>query len=346
MSNTGLTEAAIGVHIHPIAVHTVVCVFFALLTAASNACAAVLQRRAAAQVPNDRSMHVSLIADLVKRRVWLAGIGMVIVAAVAQAAALATGPIALVQPIFIIELPVTLVLAALANHNREALRRLPWIAIGTTTAALGIGLAVAQPSGATDSAPNMIWIIALIVTAGFEAVLISLAIGTRGEPRAALLGLAAACGYALTAALIKNAIADLSGGAVDFFTSWHIYGVAVAGVGSLFLLQNALQAGSLVASQPMLTVGDALISIAFGVTLFNEELRGGWWLLPQLVALGLIIVGCVQIAKSPLAADPRGLVSESASTVQLSCEQAGRPRTCHYGSPLADRFSADRQTGQ
>ena len=344
--NTGFAEAAIHVHIHPIAAHTVVCVFFALLTAASNACASVLQRRAAAQVPAERSLHVSLIADLIKRRVWLAGIGMVIVAAVAQAAALATGPIALVQPIFIIELPVTLVLAALANHNRDALRRLPWLAIATTTAALGVGLAIAQPSGATDSAGNRSWIIALIGAGLFLGVLILLATGTKGEPRAALLGLAAACGYAFTAALMKNAMADLGGGAVDFFTNWHIYATAVAGVGALFLLQNALQAGSLVASQPMLTVGDALISIALGVTLFNEELRGGWWLLPQIVALGLIIVGCVQIAKSPLAADPGGLVSESASTVQLTCEQAGRPRTCHYGSPLADGFSADRQTGQ
>jgi hypothetical protein len=263
-------------------------------------------------------MHVSLIADLIKRRVWLAGIGMVIVAAVAQAAALATGPIALVQPIFIIELPVTLVLAALANHNRDALRRLPWLAIRTTTAALGLGLAIAQPSGASDSASGPAWILALIVIAVFEAALIILATGTIGEPRAALLGLAAACGYALTAALIKSAMADLGGGAVEFFSNWHIYAAAAAGVGSLFLLQNALQAGSLVASQPMLTVGDALISIALGVTLFNEELRGGWWLLPQIVALGLIIVGCVQIAKSPLAADPGGLVSESASTVQLS----------------------------
>jgi hypothetical protein len=269
-------------------------------------------------VPAERSMHISLIADLIKRRVWLAGIGMVIVAAVAQAAALATGPIALVQPIFIIELPVTLVLAALANHNRDALRRLPWLAIGTTTAALGIGLAAAQPSGASDSAGDGSWIVALIAAGFFLTVLIIVATGTRGEPRAALLGLAAACGYALTAALIKNAMADLGGGAVEFFTNWHIYAGAAAGVGSLFLLQNALQAGSLVASQPMLTVGDALISITLGVTLFNEELRGGWWLLPQIVALGLIIVGCVQIAKSPLAADPRGLVSESASTVQLA----------------------------
>ena len=86
----------------------------------------------------------------------------------------------------------------------------------------------------------------------------------------------------------------------------------------------------------MLTVGDALISISYGVTLFSEQLRVGWWLVPQLFALAAIIFGCVQIAKSPLAAETSGLVTETASTVLLSCEQAGRPRTCHYGSPLAD----------
>jgi drug/metabolite transporter (DMT)-like permease len=315
---TTLDEAGIHVHLHTIGVHTLLCVLFALLTAGSNACAAVLQRKAAAQVPPERAMHVSLLADLVRRRVWLAGIGMVIVAAVAQAAALATGPIALVQPIFIIELPVTLVLAALANHNRTALRQLPWTAIVVTTAALGAGLAVAQPSGAIDSAENTSWILVLIATAIFESVLIITATGTKGEPRAALLGLAAACGYALTAALMKNAMADLDEGALQFFTNWHIYGMAVAGVGSLFLLQNALQAGSLVASQPMLTVGDALISISYGVTLYSEGLRAGWWLVPEIVALTAIIVGCVQIAKSPLAAEASGLATETASTVLLS----------------------------
>ena len=315
---TTLDQASLHVHLHTIGVHTLLCVLFALLTAGSNACAAVLQRKAAAQVPPERSMHVSLVADLVRRKVWLAGIGMVIVAAVAQAAALATGPIALVQPIFIIELPVTLVLAALANHNRAALRRLPWTAIAVTTCALGAGLAIGQPSGAIASAQTTSWIIALIATAAFEAVLIIAATSTKGEPRAALLGLAAACGYALTAALMKNAMSDLDEGAVQFFTGWHIYATAAAGVGSLFLLQNALQAGTLVASQPMLTVGDALISISYGVTLYSEQLRAGWWLVPQVVAVAAIILGCIQIAKSPLAAEASGLATETASPVLLS----------------------------
>jgi hypothetical protein len=302
---------------HHVSVHTLLCVVFALLTAASNASAAVLQRRAAAQVPPERSMHLSLIADLARRKVWLAGIGMVIVAAVAQAAALATGPIALVQPIFIIELPVTLLLATMVSQNRAMLHRLPWIAIIVTTVGLGAGLAIAQPSGAVDTAQDASWAIALLVTGGFLAVLITTALGMRGEPRAALLGLAAACGYALTAALMKNAMADLSAGVTEFFTSWHIYATALAGVGSLFLLQNALQAGSLVASQPMLTVGDALISISFGVTLFSEDLRVGWWLLPEVVALVAIIAGCIQIAKSPLASEaaPAGIATRADGTV-------------------------------
>ena len=51
----------------------------------------------------------------------------------------------------------------------------------------------------------------------------------------------------------------------------------------------------------MLTVGDALISISYGVLLFGEHLRLGWFLVPEIVALVLIVVGYIEIAKSPVA---------------------------------------------
>jgi len=313
-----ILQADVHVPVHVpvhVTVDTLLCVIFALLTSTSNAAAAVLQRKAASEVPPENAMHISLIKDLMGRPVWLAGIALVIVAAVCQAAALATGPIALVQPIFIIELPVTLLLAM--PTNRRSPRLLPWSAIALTTCGLGAGLACAAPGGATESASDAIWIITLIVTAGFELALITAALPLRGEPRAALLGLAAACGYALTAALMKNAMADLNaGGGVGMFTSWHIYATAGAGVGALFLLQNALQAGTLVASQPMLTVGDALISISYGVTLYDESLRTGWWLVPELIALFMIIYGCVQTAKSPLANQSAALAPGATAPVQ------------------------------
>ncbi|MFF2328069.1 MULTISPECIES: DMT family transporter [unclassified Streptomyces] len=276
-------------------------VLFAILTAISNGAASVLQRRAARTVPDSQAMHLSLIRNLLHRRLWLAGIGLVIVAAVCQAVALATGPIALVQPIFVIELPATLLLAGFVMRVR--ISREIWHAVMAVTLGLALGMASAAPGGGSSSVPGTAWITTLILTGIFEAVLIGTALSTRGNLRGALLGLSAACGYALTAALMKDAMAQLegSGGGMALLTSWQLYATAAAGVGALFLLQNALQAGTLVAVQPPLTLGDALISVLYGVMLFGEDVRTGWWVLPELVALTLITVGCVQLARSPLA---------------------------------------------
>jgi hypothetical protein len=149
-------------------------------------------------------------------------------------------------------------------------------------------------------------------------VVITAGVRLHGNARGALFALAAACGYALTAALLKNAVAALSRGIVPFFTSWELYGTAIAGVGALFLLQNALQAGSLVAAQPPLTLGDALISVAYGVTLFGEQLRTGPWLIAEIVCVLLIAVGCVEISRS-LA---RAQQAEIASAPPISAQAA------------------------
>ncbi|MGC4945806.1 DMT family transporter [Streptomyces sp. DT224] len=278
-----------------------IAVLFAVLTALSNGSASVLQRRAALDVPQTEAMRVSLIGHLLRQKVWLAGIALVIVAAVCQAVALATGPIAVVQPIFVIELPATLLLAGLMMRVRVP--RTVWLGVAAVTAGLALGMATAAPGGGSDSVHGAAWVPALILTGVCEALLIAAALATRGNLRAALLATAAAVGYALTAALMKDAMARLdAGGAGALFSSWQLYATAVAGVGALFLLQNALQAGTLVAVQPCLTLGDALISVLYGVTLFGEEVRTGWWVLPELLALGLIAAGCVELARSPLAA--------------------------------------------
>jgi drug/metabolite transporter (DMT)-like permease len=274
----------------------VLSVVFALLTALANGTASVFQRRANADAPQSRALHLSLFGYLIRRKVWLAGIGMIIIAALCQATALATGPVALVQPIFIIELPFSLLLAS--RLSRQRLPRLTWWAVLLVTVSLGAGLDAAAPSIDQARAPLHVWLVTLFATGCFEAVVITAGVRLRGNPRAAAFALAAACGYALTATLLKNAMAALSRGVVPFFTSWELYGTAVAGVGALFLLQNSLQAGSLIAAQPPLTLGDALISVAYGVTLFNERLRTGPWLVVEIAAVLLIAVGGVEISRS------------------------------------------------
>ena len=274
-----------------------VSVLFALLTALFNGLASVLQRMAAATAPAAKTLHLSLFGYLIKHKVWLAGIGMVVLASVCQATALATGPVALVQPIFIIELPFTLLVASRVNHRK--LPRRTWGAVILVTVALGGGLAAAAPSGGGTDASLKVWITALVVTAAFEAVVITIGVRTSGNARGAAFGLAAACGYALTATLLKSAVSHLDQGAAAFFSSWQLYGTAVAGVGALFLLQNGLQAGSLVAVQPPLTLGDALISACYGVTVLGEEVNtGGWLLVIEIVAVLAIAAGCIELSRS------------------------------------------------
>jgi hypothetical protein len=276
----------------------VVSVLFALLTALFNGLASVLQRMAASTAPAAKALHLSLFAYLIRHKVWVAGIGMVVLASVCQAIALATGPVALVQPIFIIELPFTLLVASKLAHRK--LPRMTWYAVGLVTVALGGGLAAAAPSGGGDHASLRVWMLTLIATGAFLTVVIAIGVRAGGNARAAAFGLAAACGYALTATLMKSAVSTLDQqGVLAFFSTWELYGTAVAGVGALFLLQNALQAGSLVAVQPPLTLGDALISACYGVTVFGEDVQtAGWLLVIEIVAVIAVAIGCIELSRS------------------------------------------------
>ncbi|MGW1610062.1 DMT family transporter [Streptomyces sp. NPDC002285] len=280
--------------------HTPLSVLFAICAALSNAVATVLQRKAALTVPSSKGFRAGLILDLLRRPVWLAGILAVIAAAVCQALALATGPLTIVQPLFILELPLTLIVASLLMH-----RRLPnrgWLAVAVVVAGLAVALAAASPSGNRTHVDLDRWIPALAVCMGLVAGLAVAALRRpEGRARAACLGAATAISYAVTAALMKAAMHILEEqGLGGFLSAWQTYAFAATGVCALFLLENAMQAGPLVASQPALTLGDALVSLALGITLYEETIRSGWWLLPQLFGVTLIAAGVLALARIPL----------------------------------------------
>lgn len=273
---------------------------FAICAALSNAVATVLQRKAALTVPSSKGLRAGLILDLLRRPVWLAGILAVIAAAVCQALALATGPLTIVQPLFILELPLTLIVASLLMH-----RRLPgrgWLAVAVVVAGLAVALAAASPSGNRTHVDLDRWIPALAVCMGLVAGLALAALRRpEGRARAAFLGAATAISYAVTAALMKAATHILEEQGLDgFLSAWQTYAFAATGVCALFLLENAMQAGPLVASQPALTLGDALVSLALGIALYEETVRSGWWLLPQLFGVALIAAGVLALARIPL----------------------------------------------
>jgi uncharacterized membrane protein len=282
-------------------VHSGLSILFALLAAASNALATVLQRHAARTVPVSEHLRLRLALELLHRPAWLGGMAAVVGAAVFQAVALSLGALSVVQPLFVLELPFALLIGGVILGNR--LSRRCWAGVVCIVGGLGVGLAAAAPAPGTEQAALGPWMLALICCVAAVVVLVAIALRRpAGGVRAACFGAASAIGYALTAALIKDATyAWQVGGAGGFFLAWQTYGFALAGVCALFLLENAVQSGPITASQPALTLGDALVSLSLGVTLYAERVRGGWWVVPEVLGVALILYGVLLLTRQPLA---------------------------------------------
>ncbi|MGW1622782.1 DMT family transporter [Streptomyces sp. NPDC002172] len=273
----------------------VIAVLFAVLGAVSNAAGTAFQRKAASTVPGRSGVRLLLV--LMRRPAWAVGIAGVAGAAVFQALALVNGPMALVQPLFMLELPFALLIAVPLMHRRPSPEG--WRTIAVVVAGLALLLASAAPSGGRQQASMQRWVPVLALTLGAIAVTVLL-VRSSSSPlfRAAALATGAAIGNALTAALMKSATGRLADdGLAAFLTAWQTYGFAVTGIAALLLLENSLQAGPLVASQPALTIGDAAVSLLLGVTLFDESVRTGWWLLPEVAGAGLILWGVTRLTR-------------------------------------------------
>ena len=275
-----------------------IAVGFAVLAAAGNALASVLQRHAARTAPTEQAFRLGLIVYLIRRPAWLGGIGALIAGFLFQATALNFGELSLVQPLLVLELPFTLMFLRWPMKGGRTLGR-SWAAVGLLTAGLATLLLAAGPSEGNHAPRAMELLIGVAVTGGLVAGLLTAARIVPGTGRAVLLGVSAGLGFAFTAALMKQAVTELRHPA-DLLTTWPLYGMVVAGLLSLFLLQNALQSGPLVAVQPALTISDPIASIGYGVGLFGETIRLGPWVLPELVGIGLIVYGSLRLAQAPM----------------------------------------------
>src|SRR5579875_233135 len=275
----------------------------AVLAAGCNALSSVLQRKANREEPDDRPFGARLLVHLITRPPWLIGIISMIISFLLQAAALDQGELSAVEPVLALELPLTLILASVILGH--AMHRSDWMSSIAMAVGLATFITVLAPHGGDAAAFS--GGLAALATAGTAAGVAALAVAAHLGPlqaRAALFGAAAGSGFGLTASLIKVAVTRLShSGAGGLFSAWETYGVAVAGVGSVVLVQAALHAGTLVAVQPGLTLLDPLVSLLWGTIVFEETTRRGPVLLLAAAGAALIIVAVLALARSSAAHD-------------------------------------------
>jgi uncharacterized membrane protein len=277
----------------------------ATFSAFANALTSLLQRMGVEDAPADTTLRLSLLTHALKRGVWLLGFVVMVGSFVCQAVALHLGDLSQVQPILTTELLFLVLLLATWFRFRIGVRE--WIGCVAAAGGLAGFLAFAQPGGGNLSPSNLGWLVAGSVCAGLVAVAVVLALRGPRWWRAAMFGTAGAIGFAFTASLIKTVGDYVTADWTQMFVHWQTYGLAVCGVGSVFLAQNAFHAGPIAASQTALVLVDPLASIAIGIGLFGDNLRTAGAYGP-LEALSLLIMflGAVSVAHSPLISGMKG----------------------------------------
>ncbi|MDN5859816.1 MAG: DMT family transporter [Pseudonocardia sp.] len=279
----------------------------AVLAAAASAVASVLQRKAASTEPRDGAGGPGLVRNLARKPVWLGGVAAIAVGFGLHTAALATGPIILVQPILVLELGFALLFASVIFHSRLTARE--WTAIAGMTMGLVLLLFSLRPTGGRPgSASGTAWAVGIAVTLAVAALFLWRAHRSSGGSRIrvqarrpAYLGIATGLGFGLTATLVA-AVADAftHRGITGVLTAWQAYLLAVLGPLVFLSLQRTLQAGRLVVSQPAITLANPIVGFGFGVGVFGEDVRTGGWLVGAFVGVALIAGATVALARSPL----------------------------------------------
>lgn len=273
-----------------------------LAAALCNAVSSVLQKQGVQGAPGDHGHHgpAAFAAGLVRHPVWLLGILALVGSFLLQAAALARGELATVQPCLVAEL--LFVLAILVVWFGQRLGRQEWLgAAGLAAGVVGF-LVVGSPSGGRAAAPAPAWLVAGLVVGAIVVANVALGRSSYGSRPAVYFGTAAAAGFALTAALVKGAVTTLvHQGLGGLLSSWMPYALVATGAAAVLLSAKAFQRGSIAAAQAALSGVDPLASIVIGVVLFGEHLRAGApAVCLEMLSLVVMVAGVVVLSRSPL----------------------------------------------
>lgn len=272
------------------------CVLAALVAVCLNATAAVLQADVTHQVPGRGALEMRLLADLVRRPLWLLGTGAAAVAFLFQATALWFGPLVLVQPILVTSLLVTVALRA------QLARRLPRasVVLGAVLCAGGLSLflGLAHPHGGNGAITASDLVPLAPVLGGILVLSLLGAIGRRGNARAVPLAVAAGILYGVNAGLVKLVTRQLGESVLEPTRHWELYLALACGLLGVQLNQAAFQAGTVPAAVAVITVTDPITSVAVGLVWLGERVDMNAFVLAfEAFGFAAMVVGIVLLAR-------------------------------------------------
>jgi drug/metabolite transporter (DMT)-like permease len=278
----------------------------ALGAAIANALTSVFQRMGVEDAPADSTLTLGLMTHALRRGVWLFGFVLMILSFLLQAVALHFGQLSEVQPVLTLELLFLVFVLAVWFRFKVGSREY----LGALAAGAGLAgfLVFADPRAGSTPPAAWEWAVAAAACGGAMAIAVTLALRGPRWWRAALFGTASGIGFAFTAALIKAVGDYFAQDWASIFKHPQTYGLAVFGLASVYLAQNAYHAGPIVASQSTIVLVDPLVSIIVGVTLLGDNLRTSGAFGPlEAISLLVLFAGAFSLVQSPLVRGIKGV---------------------------------------
>ncbi|MGH7918931.1 MAG: DMT family transporter [Candidatus Dormibacteraceae bacterium] len=279
----------------------------AVLSALAGAIAFVVQQHVAADsaTSSGRSRStIQLLLRLLRRPLWLAGIGAMVVSQVLSALALGHGDLTVTEPGFATMLLFALPLSAAWRRQRLGVRE--WLGAFALSAGVAGFVLAAQPGGGSATASELVsWAVTAVAVL---VVLIALLVGARhrSAARAATLrGAAAGVLFGVQDALTRRSFLFLTLGLLALLQTWSGYAVVLVGATAIIVAQRAFEDAPLAASLPGIAIGEPLTGIALGAGLYGEQVAvDGVGLAVELVTLGSMVLGLLLVARSPIVQHP------------------------------------------
>lgn len=304
-------------------------VLLSLVSAVAYAAGAILQERVAADTP------ARPYAPL-HHGVWWAAVALNGVGALLHVAALAYGPLSLVQPLGALTIVFALPMAAVFVRRRAGAAA--WR--GALMATLGLAglLALTGSAGSHSLGPGERMVVAG-ATVGVVALLFLIAQAVRRPAvRSVLLAASAGVAFGIASVFTKTVAVDWTAGSFggQVPSLLVIAGLAAAG---LLLSQASYRGAGLAAPLATVTVVNPVVAAAVGLTLFGEGFRYGLTGALLALAFGAVTAGgLVLLTTERLAAQTAALTgpaaAEPAERVAASTPgTAGATAAHHHAAP-------------
>lgn len=265
----------------------------------------VLQQKAAEQAPQALFLRLALLADLLRRRRWLAGLAVMIAGELASAWSVSHLSLSVAEPLLTTSLLFALALAVpLSGQRLRATELVGVVILSGGVAALSVARSANSPAESFASPAG--WLAAAAI-AGLAAGFVQIGKRCSGQVRATFSGTAAGLVFGISDALTRQTVHVMNTHPfTSLLTDWPGYSLIGASLVGLWLMQSAFNSAPLHASLPAISAAEPAAGIVLGVVVFGDAIQTSPVMIAvQIVGVVALVVGVVLVARAPALADLR-----------------------------------------